>query len=361
MVTNGQTKGKYEHSSTEVPMHSWSAVLVIFGAAILLAIAYLFIYFVLAERVAARSGITDADKLASFKDSFTKTLAQIIAGVAVTATFAWTFIKDSDTLRQTSLQAANQRFVDAAKLMGTTEVDTRSAGIFSFRQLVEAYPDYYSAVSATLQEFIQRPRSNLTYPKGARPPRVDGSVRAATFVLGKLPPPEDVSLRFVDDYLVGANFTGAISLVGADFQGAILYATNFTWARLENAKFNGASMSDWQSYGWADEAWDQRLLSAKNGQDGGEWVYERFRYLINFDHADLTGATFIDTSVSGASFRSARLVRTNFSNTDISRTDFTDAEGIDSIIFTGACFGGTDDKPVGLGTDILSKLRSPCS
>jgi uncharacterized membrane protein len=93
MVTNGQTKGKYEHSSTEVPMHSWSAVLVIFGAAILLAIAYLFIYFVLAERVAARSGITDADKLASFKDSFTKTLAQIIAGVAVTATFAWTFIR----------------------------------------------------------------------------------------------------------------------------------------------------------------------------------------------------------------------------------------------------------------------------
>ena len=342
-------------------MGDWSAVLIIFGVAVLLAIAYLVTYFFLADRAAARSGITDADKLASFKDSFTKTLAQIIAGVAVTATFAWTFIKDSNTLHQTSLQAANQQFVDAAKLMGaTTGVDTRAAGIFSFQRLVEAYPSYYSPVIATLYAFIHGHRPILSAQTGYRPPRLDESARAATYVLGKLPLQGD-AMRFVDLYLVGANFTGAISLDGADFQGAILFAANFTWARLVNAKFNGASMADWQSYGWANGAWDQRMVLARNQQDGGVWTYERFNYVVNFDFSDLTDATFINTSVSGASFRSASLARTSFANTDVSRTDFTGAKDIDSTIFSGACFSTAEnDRPVGLSTAVLEKLRSPC-
>jgi uncharacterized protein YjbI with pentapeptide repeats len=103
------------------------------------------------------------------------------------------------------------------------------------------------------------------------------------------------------------------------------------------------------------------LALAKSQQDGGVWAYERFNYLVDFNYSDLTDATFIDTSVSGASFRSAVLARTSFSNTDVSRTDFTGGKDLDSAIFAGACFGSAEnDRPIGLSASILAKLRSPC-
>jgi hypothetical protein len=56
-----------------------------------MAAAYLYIYFILAPQAANGSGITEPEKLATFGDSYTKTLAQLIGGVAVVATIAWTF------------------------------------------------------------------------------------------------------------------------------------------------------------------------------------------------------------------------------------------------------------------------------
>jgi uncharacterized protein YjbI with pentapeptide repeats len=139
----------------------------------------------------------------------------------------------------------------------------------------------------------------------ARPPRVNDAVKAATYVLGQLPAAAG-ALRFVDDYLVGANFVGAKSLKDADFEGAQLSATSFTWAHPVHAKFSGAAMSDWKSYGWADGAWAARMDAARAGADSTLWSSERFNYLINFDHAVLTKTQFERMSIAGASFDSPR-------------------------------------------------------
>src|ERR1700728_4602564 len=95
-------------------MEVWILIGVVLVAASVVAILYLVTYFYLAPRAALSIGLTDPEKLAAFRDSYTKTMAQLFAGFAVVGTFAWTIFKDGETLRQTSIQSANQQFVDAS-------------------------------------------------------------------------------------------------------------------------------------------------------------------------------------------------------------------------------------------------------
>jgi uncharacterized protein YjbI with pentapeptide repeats len=349
-------------------VNTWLDVTVVVGAGLVLGALYLTIYFYLADKAAARSGITDPDKRATFKDSYTKTLAQMIGGAAVLATFAWTFIKDSQTLQQTSMQNANQQFIDAVKLMGERDgdkdaTDANVAGIYSLRKLVETQPDYYALVRNTLMSFIDRRQSNATYPNGGRPPRVSDAVRAATYVLGILPRNGE-ALSFVDYYISGSDFSAAKSLSNADFRNTKLYGANFAGANIAGANFNGAAMADWVSYGWADRAFENRLALVRSGKEPQVtqllWEDERFRYIVNFDNANLTGARFDDTSVDGASFRGATLNDATFMKTDTSRADFNGATGLESAHFDGACYQDDLEKPLNLPTTILAKLIHPC-
>lgn len=349
----------WEPTAREGEMDAWMVVVaIVAGAGIVLALLYLSTYFWLAELAARRSGITDPDKLAIFKDSFTKTMAQIIAGMAVVATFSWTIIKDSRTLQQDAIRSANQQFVDAIKLMGSNEVDVRTGGIHATKRLVEAYPEYYWSVHGTLKSFIVARKPAPNARPGQRPPRVTADVRAATSVLGALPRPEGV-LRFVDDYLVGADFISGQSLAGADLRGAKLWAADFNYANLRGAFLSGAQMSDFDSYGWADNAWTKRLAEARSGKQAW-WGDERFRYIVNFNDADLRDAGIENTSATGASFRRAKLAGASFSCTDLSRADFTDAEGLKEARFEKAYYGGGAEQPIGLPADVLSKLQGPC-
>jgi uncharacterized protein YjbI with pentapeptide repeats len=346
-------------------MDIWLAVAIIIAGGIILGSLYLFVYFYMAEKAAAKSGITDPDKLAQFKVSYTSTLAQIIGGVAVVATFAWTFIKDSKTLQQTAAQSANQQYIDAVNLLDAAKAqDVNAAGMYSFKKLVDTYPEYYTPTHNTMMSFISTHQPDLNYPAGTRPPRVTEAIRAATYVLGILAP-QDGPLQFVDYYLAGASFANASSLENADFRNAKLFAVNFTSAHLAGAKFNGAAMSDWESFGWENNAWDERLAKARSGNDGPlQWSDERFRYIIDFDNADLTGAHFENTSVDGGSFRSATLNGASFAQTDISRADFRKAKNLDQTNFDGACYGGETEKPLGLeGLEqtIRRKVRDNCN
>jgi hypothetical protein len=344
-------------------MDTWLAAAAIFGSAIALAIVYLIIYFKLAPKAAAGSGITDADKLAAFKDSYTKTLAQIIGGVAVVATFSWTFIKDSRTLEQTATQNANQQFIDAVKLLSQSNSDySNAAGIFSFKKLVETNPEYYTLVHHTLMTYIFGHQSDGGYPKDGKPPRVSDAVRAATYVLGQLSA-QDGSLSFVDYFISGSDFSNAKSLQSADFRNTKLFAANFSSADLTGANFNGAAMADWESYGLAD-GWDKRLAQARSGHEEQLtqllWKDERFRYIINFDSAILTGTHFENTSVDGASFKSATLNNATFTKTDISRADFDGAKGLETANFDQACYGSELERPLNLPPSILAKLLHHC-
>jgi len=148
----------------------------------------------------------------------------------------------------------------------------------------------------------------------------------------------------------GADFISGQALAGADLRGARLWAADFNGANLQRAKLSGAQLSDFDSYGWADKAWDKRLAVARSGkqQDQAWWADERFRYIVNFDNADLKNAEIENTLATGASFRKVKLAGANFSCTDLSRADFTDAEGINEARFETAYYGGGTEQPIGL-------------
>jgi uncharacterized protein YjbI with pentapeptide repeats len=166
---------------------------------------------------------------------------------------------------------------------------------------------------------------------------------------------------FVDLNLSGADFSAAIDLKNVDFRGAKLWATNFTWAQLQGANFNGVDLADYTSFGYGDSAWDTRLIKARsNDEEAAWWNDERFRYITNFDNAVLVDAQFQNSGVTGVSFRNAMLTGTHFEHSDLSRSDFTGAKDLDKAHFVGACYGGASEKPVGLPNSILAKLQEWC-
>jgi hypothetical protein len=135
--------------------------LVIILIAIAVALLFIAICFTLAEAATRRAGLANNAAKATFRDSYTKTLAQVFGGAAVVLAFAWTIIKDSKTLEQSAVRAANQQFIEAAKLMADEKIEARAAGNYSYEKLVAAYPEYYDPVINTLLAFIlqQRPKS----------------------------------------------------------------------------------------------------------------------------------------------------------------------------------------------------------
>ena len=190
-------------------------------------------------------------------------------------------------------------------------------------------------------------------PEGSEKARVSDDVMAAIYVIGRLPLQEaPVDMQHL--YLVGGSFQGSPGYRGADFSGAALFATNFSGAELTNAVFDGAQMSDWESVG--SERWNDGKLAIEWAKSKG---WERVQYVVLFDWANLTNASFKGTSVAGASFEHADLTNTVIDQTDLSLADFQHARNLDKAIFRMSCFQA-EAKPIGLSEDTISKLASPC-
>jgi len=298
-----------------------------------------------------RFQIADPNKRAGVEDSYRKTVAQVLGGAAIALTFAWTWVKDHETIELARIQAANQQFGDAAKLISTQNVDGRAAGIYSMENLVLARPEYYTPVVNTLRSIIKSHRPEPP-PRGSEQPKVSDDLMAAIYVLGRLPR-ADKPIDMQHLYLVGGDFLGLTEFRAADFSGAVLFATNFSGADLTDAIFDGAQMSDWESVGSA--RWSDQLAQDWVGEKG----WERIQFVALFDYATLTNASFKGMSVSGASFQNANLKNTKFNQTDLSRADFRKAVNLDTVDFKDACYG-FQGQPLGLDNAILRTLASPC-
>jgi hypothetical protein len=293
----------------------------------------------------------DKKAKAEIEDSYRRTLAQLLGAAAIAMTFAWTWIKDHETIEQTRTQATNQGFGEAAKLISTENVDTRAAGVYLMENLVRSSPEYYRPVLHTLQSLIKSHQPKQI-EEGAERPKVSEDVKAAIYVLGRLPHP-GITIDMRDLYLAGADFKDLKEFRGADFQGAQLFATNFSGADLTGAIFDGAQMTDWISFGsarWTDERWEWWK---------GPLAWERVRYAALFDWANLTGVSFGGALLAGASFQNAILDKVNFSGADLSRVDFQNSKNPQSAIFDGACYYPSA-APLGLSESLLVKLKIPC-
>ena len=295
----------------------------------------------------------DLKERAELEDAYRKTIAQILGGAAIAFTFAWTWFKDSSTLEQTRLQTVNQQFTEAIKLLSTGTPEATSAAIYSLEAVVLAHRPYYEPVVRTLRALVKsRKPKKMDAERRLEP--IEDQVQAAVHVIGSLPI-GDVVLDFQDMYLVGADLGDLKQLNGAEFQGATLYHANFSWSQLKGAKFGGAQMSDWESYG-------RKEWVEKKPFSSPDWnTWQRWRYIANFDHATLTDANFVNMSVAGVNFEGAKLHGTTFVRTDVSRTVFTHAKGITGKTFVDSCYEKEDGgPPIDLPKAAIEALRPTC-
>jgi uncharacterized protein YjbI with pentapeptide repeats len=297
-----------------------------------------------------RFKITNKETRAELEDTYRKTTAQILGGAAIVLGFAWTWIKDHETLQQAKAQLANQQFAEAVKLLASVDKDSKLAGIYPLQNVVITNNDYYLPVLLILQTYIKTHQVSAG-SDGARPNHAPEDVIAAVFVLGHLPV-NDVKLELIDLNLSGANFSGP-GLQGVIFRNTSVYGGNFTWAQLKGATFDNVHMADWESYGRNE--WKDDLAKDPNWQN-----WEKYRYIANFEHADLSGATFINTSVTGAKFAAANLTKAAFENVNIGRADFTGAVGLDTMSLYNVCYEGADARPAGLPEPIAAKVKPTC-
>ena len=69
-----------------------------------------------------------------------------LGGAAIVLGFAWTWIKDHDTIELTRIQTSNQQFGEAATLISGKSVDGRAAAIYSLGNLMQTRPEYITPV-----------------------------------------------------------------------------------------------------------------------------------------------------------------------------------------------------------------------
>lgn len=296
--------------------------------------------------------IADAGARAEIEDAYRRTLAQILGGAAIALTFAWTWIKDREAIEITRVQTANQQFGSAATLIASKSVDARAAAIYSMENLVGSRRNYYMPVANTLKSVIKAhaPGSQI---EGARPSPISDDVQAAVYVLGRMPLAQKGTLDVQHLNFTKADFRSLKAFKGANFSGAVMYAVNFSGADLSKAIFDGVKMSDWQSFGALE--WNDKIAEAWQTTKKGE----RVSFVALLDWADLTDARFKGMSVSGASFENADLSGTEFIEVDLSRAVFADARNLSKATFTKSCFG-INAQPIGLSSEIVQSLQSPC-
>jgi Na+-transporting methylmalonyl-CoA/oxaloacetate decarboxylase gamma subunit len=285
--------------------------------------------------------IPEDEKRAGVEDSYRKTIAQILGAAAIAVTWYWTWSKDR-------INSANQQYSELLKYVASKNVDERVAGLYPLEKLVLTDSDCNTPVMSTLRSIIKK--SELRPPDGAEKPKVSEDVLAAIYVMGRLPAQPNGPMNPINmEHLVGGNFSGLTGFRRAKFSAAALFAANFSYADLTGAVFDGAQMSDWESFGatrWSIDVYNEWMKSKQ---------WERVDYVVTFNHATLTGASFRNMSVDGAIFDGADLTGTTFDNTDLSRADFRNALNLDKAVFSNNCFD--EGEPLGLPQKIFPVRR----
>jgi uncharacterized protein YjbI with pentapeptide repeats len=288
---------------------------------------------------------TDKDK-ADAVDAYRKTLAQVLGGFALVVTFAWTVLKDGQTLDQGRLQLANQQFVDGAKLLKESNVGASVAGVHALGQVAIARPEFEPLVTGTLVSFIksgepQTAHDHQPFPNGA-PATIPANVQAAIAVLASRPQNDGSQINLYGAYLVRAKFSVADrsrlgAFRGAFFEAATLHAADFHELDLSNAKFGGSHMADWMAYA---PAWTEATPKDRSYRENVKHLFT-----VNFEKANLTKANLDNAMMGGANLRGANLKDASLWQPDLSRADLTNAVNLpmfDGTVLTDAIFAGTD-------------------
>ena len=205
-------------------------------------------------------------------------------------------------------------------------VGPRVAGIYGLRQVATDQTDYLSPAIHAALGLIKHPGSEQPkYDKDAGWPSIHPDTQSAIALVAELDTGRKVKVDLDEAYLVRADFSiepNTNAFRQSSFQGAILYAANFSGIELTGAKFNGSYMTDWESYG---DRW--------NGITPDQYANTRLHYVMNFTEAQLVDAGFDNTNAGGGIFDRACLAGAKFWQSDLSRASFKGA----SLGMTGSC------------------------
>lgn len=318
----------------------------IFIVAFCLAAVFILACYTIPQQLTQSYEFATAKEKADTIDAYRKTLAQVLGGFAIVVTFAWTVLKDGQTLDQGRLQLANQQFVDGAKLLKESDVGASAAGVHALGQVAVARPEFEPLVIDTLVSFIksgqpQKAQNHDPFPDGA-PATIPTNVQAAIAVLANRPEDDGSQIDLYGAYLVRAKFSVAYrsrpgAFRGTNFQAAILHGADFRDLDLSNAKFDGSFMADWMAYA---PAWTEATP-----QDPAYNLNVRHLFTVHFENANLSKAGFDNAKMGGANLKGANLDGVSMWQTDLSRADLTNAVNLpvfDGAILTDAIFAGTD-------------------
>jgi uncharacterized protein YjbI with pentapeptide repeats len=296
----------------------------IFAIAIALGAVFLIVCYTIPQQFAKIDIQTTPRDRADVEDAYRKTLAQALGGFALVVTFAWTFLKDGETLDQARQQLANQQFVEGAKLLKEDNIGTSAAGVHALGQVAITRPEFQSAVVDSLVSFIKsgkalKSHDQIAVPDGA-PGTIPANIQAAVSVLATRNQSSGEQIDLYGAYLVRAKFSVAeekkrAAFSSANFQGATLYGAVFHDLDLSNAAFDGSRMSDWEAFStWtAGTPTESAYIDAKH------------LFTVNFEGAKLINAGFDNVWMGGANLRSTNLKGAGFWKADLSRADLTKA------------------------------------
>src|SRR5262245_44028457 len=163
----------------------------IFIGAIGLAAVFIVACYTIPQRLIRSYTFANAKEKADAVDAYRKTLAQVLGGFALVMTFAWTVLKDSQTLDQGRLQLANQQFIEGAKLLKESNVGASAAGVHALGQVAIARPEFEPLVIDTLVSFIksrkpQTTQDQVPFPNGS-PATIPPNVQTAIAELASRP------------------------------------------------------------------------------------------------------------------------------------------------------------------------------
>lgn len=170
------------------------------------------------------------------------------------ALFAHTRKKDREQAELTREGQVTERYVEAIKLLASTNLTERLGGIFALERIMRDSEKDHATVVEVLAAFV-RQRSPIVEAEGAEPyeiklgpngeyVRPEDDVQAALSVLGRRPErPESFRLNLRNLDLRGVNLASA-RLDGADLNGAWLVHARLDAARLARTHLYGADFTD---------------------------------------------------------------------------------------------------------------------
>jgi uncharacterized protein YjbI with pentapeptide repeats len=264
----------------------------------------------------------DIQKKLELENEARKTIAQILAGLAVLVTFYYTAKQLSLTQEQvlvTQEAQITERFTRATEQLASDKLEARVGGIYAFQRIArDSDKDLYS-VLAILQTFV---RENA--------PREEANEENPPQILFTLPPADIdaavVSLASLSEHraepfsldLHGTDLEGA-AITDGDFDPAYLFNTNLQSASIVGGDLSGADFT-------ASNLRRAYLVSGERFNEPGIQSGTINLSKASFRMAQLHDAEIHGADLSGASLVEATLYRTAIIQVDLSEADFQSAK-----------------------------------